>query len=98
MTEWRALTQGGCLPGSQTFTDAGTFTTPSGVTRIKVRTYIAGSYEYTYIDVVPGTKYAVGYYSGKYVTQWTFNGVHCGGQDSDSMTIYWSNSINQGGS
>ena len=87
MTEWRALTQGGCLPGSQTFTAVGTFTAPSGVTRVKITT----ARHVDYFTVTQFSDYTV----GRYTSYWTFNGTRLGSAKEQNLLIEWSNTINQ---
>jgi hypothetical protein len=95
LSEYRALTQGGCLSGSQTFTADGTFTAPSGVTKVKI---VIGDYTY-YFSVSPGSSYSVSSTmvssgdGGGFATVWTFNGNQLSLNTSD-LIIYWSNAIN----
>ena len=95
MSEYRALTNGGCIAGSQTFTENGTFTAPSGVTKIKIVIY-SNTY---YFSVSPGSSYSVSTKlvysedSGGTVTVWTFNGNQLS-LNTSNLIIYWSNAIN----
>ena len=67
MTEYRALTQGGCIAGSQNFTRADyanqswNFTVPVGVTKLK----FTGITNDKYLAVTPGTTYTI------YFSAWT---------------------------
>ena len=87
MTEWRALTQGGCLSGSQTFYDGGSFTVPSGVSVLQMA-------ETEYFGVTPGKTYYVDWESYMLGRRWFFSGQNVI-TGSSSLTISWSNSINQ---
>ena len=91
MTEYRVLTSGGCVSGSQTFTENGTFTAPSGVTKVKI---VIGSYTY-YFSVSPGSSYSVSpdFMNNEDSNVWTFNGNWLA-YATTSLIIYWSNAIN----
>jgi hypothetical protein len=100
LTEYRALTQGGCIAGSQTFTDSGTFTAPSGVTKVKTVCSTTN-----YFSVTPGRSYKIDTEAGigddgSACLFWRFNGtrlgpVRSGGENIINLTVSWSNTINQ---
>ena len=91
MSEYRALTNGGCIAGSQTFTENGTFTAPSGVTKVKI---VIGSHTY-YFSVSSGSNYSVtpDFMDNEGSNIWIFNGNWLW-YATTSLIIYWSNAIN----
>ena len=93
------MTQGGCLPGSQTFSNAGTFTAPSGVTRIKIK---GNGWPAKYASVSPGSSYSIGLKDlitdGDGESYWYAFSLYICPKSTGNITVSWSNSINQGGS
>ena len=90
MTDYRALTQGGCIAGSANVDDNGTWTCPSGVHRIFAK------YNH-YFAVTPGVTYK--YRGNSYITMGVYatsgtNNPYWWSMSGRDNIIYWSNDIN----
>ena len=91
MTDYRALTQGGIIAGSQNCDGEGTWTCPARVTRIFFQ------YDH-YFKVTPGTTYKYAGYSyvdiGRYVPGTGRSGLYNFSMSGRTNIFYWSNDIN----
>ena len=102
MTEWRALTQGGCLAGSANYEGSSrTFTVPAGVTVVKMYMYYSSLGDLTaYVRVTPGASYTLSYEKqydsdGNAVYYWYLGSAVINAQgDHYQLTVSWSNAIN----
>ena len=92
MTDWRALTDGGCIAGSISVNRGGsaTFTAPSGVRVVRLLHYYTSS-GYYYLSCTPGTTYNL-YFNSSGQEMYVNNSK--GTWDTKDGTLTWSNDIN----